>query len=802
LNKTPFKKIKKTESLKPKRGQQVKKNSNKMLFATPFEMTIIILFTLILFRKINAVCKPKNRNDLILARDGCLGESDTGNCPIFAARSNSDGCGINGVNGAMGDWNVSLVEDMNYMFSSFGNFNSDLSKWSVGSVTDMQYMFMQATNFDSDLSKWSVGSVTDMSNMFYGATNFDSDLSKWSVGSVTTMSNMFYGAANFNSDLSKWSVGSVTDMSSMFYQATKFDPDLSKWSVGSVTDMNSMFYQATKFSPTLCGGSWTESTASKDSMFVGTSSAKIADQPCHCDRGTYNDTLTNSCSPCPRGRYQDESGYILTECTKKCSAGKYSDQQRTVSNDDCKSCSPGKWSNEEGLTLDSQCIKCVGGKYSTSGPGQTSESVCKSCVGGKYSTSGSGQTSESACKSCVGGKYSTSGSGQTSESVCKSCVGGKYSTSGSGQTSESACNNFCSPGKWSNKEGLTSDNDCIDCTKGKYSTSGKGQTSITVCNNSCTAGRYSTQSGLTSDNQCTACSKGQYSNEIGADKNVCKICPAGQYVENTGNSQCKLCKPGRYLRIDQNDNSASDHSSEEKCLVCRENEYQPLEGQKSCQSCPGNLVIEDSKTPNLHYNRSQCYEKGAVPPCANGEGRSLQKDGKESECQSCTKGTFSFENRCVLCPRGKSNPSEKQTSCLRCSDKGTASSLHVCAVPGSTVDPSSSSSSAPSVPDAFNFLLKPKSDNDSDVGMTSEALVNNIDTTETPIGKSLIPEEIRIIIYTILSLSVFTVIGTHRFFPVKCRTADLLFAGDHYIDDTVSFLFTKKSSSFQISSQN
>ena len=54
---------------------------------------LIIFFVVTCFRHVIAVCTPQNKADLILARDGCLGETADGSCPKFAARSNSNGCG-------------------------------------------------------------------------------------------------------------------------------------------------------------------------------------------------------------------------------------------------------------------------------------------------------------------------------------------------------------------------------------------------------------------------------------------------------------------------------------------------------------------------------------------------------------------------------------------------------------------------------------------------------------------------------------------------------------------------------------
>ena len=99
---------------------------------------LIIFFVVTCFRHVIAVCTPQNKADLILARDGCLGETADGSCPKFAARSNSNGCGADsGVNGVIGNWDISRVTSLSTMFQSKSEFNANLTNWQTGAVTDM-----------------------------------------------------------------------------------------------------------------------------------------------------------------------------------------------------------------------------------------------------------------------------------------------------------------------------------------------------------------------------------------------------------------------------------------------------------------------------------------------------------------------------------------------------------------------------------------------------------------------------------------------------------------------------------------
>ena len=83
---------------------------------------------------VEAACAP---TILSTAVNACLSESGTGNCPNFAAASNGAGCNNGGVNGVIGDWDVSQVTSLDMVFFDKGSFNADISKWDTSSVTTM-----------------------------------------------------------------------------------------------------------------------------------------------------------------------------------------------------------------------------------------------------------------------------------------------------------------------------------------------------------------------------------------------------------------------------------------------------------------------------------------------------------------------------------------------------------------------------------------------------------------------------------------------------------------------------------------
>uniref|UniRef100_UPI0035C78C58 BspA family leucine-rich repeat surface protein n=1 Tax=Winogradskyella sp. TaxID=1883156 RepID=UPI0035C78C58 len=147
--------------------------------------------------------------------------------------------------GAMPDWDVSQVTDMNEAFGEKTDFNGDISAWNTSSVTNMYEMFAGAFSFNQDISEWDVISVTNMEAMFYQASAFNQPLDDWDVSSVTNMSYMFNQASTFNQDISSWDVSSVTEMSYMFWNSVLFNKNLWNWQLNSgAVSVTEMFYGA------------------------------------------------------------------------------------------------------------------------------------------------------------------------------------------------------------------------------------------------------------------------------------------------------------------------------------------------------------------------------------------------------------------------------------------------------------------------------------------------------------------------------------------------------------------------------
>ena len=180
------------------------------------------------------VFKPSSKAQLIKAIEGCLQKAHDEGKPYDCTT---------GTNGAIGNWDVSAVTDMSFLFNGNKNWQG------------IHAYVKHSENFNGDISKWDVSSVTNMHGMFAHAKHFKVDISKWTVSSVTTFQGMFHTAEAFNRDLNLW--------------------DVSK-----ATSLKKMFYHAKSFSQTLCGA-WATSKADKEEMFTG-SSGKLSSDDSKC----------------------------------------------------------------------------------------------------------------------------------------------------------------------------------------------------------------------------------------------------------------------------------------------------------------------------------------------------------------------------------------------------------------------------------------------------------------------------------------------------------------------------------------
>ncbi len=175
--------------------------------------------------------------------------------------------------------------DLSFAFRHCSTLDTvpSMNSWDVSNVEDMNFMFFYANKFNQDIGNWDVSSVTTMSSMFTGANTFNQDIGNWDVSSVTTMSSMFGSAYDFNQDISSWNVSKVEDMSYMFFGAGVFNQDISSWNVSSVTDMTAMFnYSALtpeNYDSLLIG--WSNLTTLQESVTLGVGSVQYSSDAQH-----------------------------------------------------------------------------------------------------------------------------------------------------------------------------------------------------------------------------------------------------------------------------------------------------------------------------------------------------------------------------------------------------------------------------------------------------------------------------------------------------------------------------------------
>ncbi|MDF7663366.1 BspA family leucine-rich repeat surface protein [Bifidobacterium sp. ESL0763] len=126
-------------------------------------------------------------------------------------------------------WNTAAVTSMRGTFLNDSSLSKlDLSNWETGSVTNMYGMFGSDGSLKriTGLGDWDVSGVQDMSFMFYNdvlfeyGNEFESDpfylsksVAKWHVSAVTNMDYMFCGVLYMRAlDLSQWDTSHVTSM--------------------------------------------------------------------------------------------------------------------------------------------------------------------------------------------------------------------------------------------------------------------------------------------------------------------------------------------------------------------------------------------------------------------------------------------------------------------------------------------------------------------------------------------------------------------------------------------------------------
>lgn len=175
-------------------------------------------------------------------------------------------------NGAIGNWNVSAVTNMNHMFAGATSFNQPLAAWAPANVTSMAHMFAGATSFNQPLSGWgNLLDVTTTAAMFDNADAFNSALAWTSLPDLTTTEGMFANADAFNQALN-WPVSqpNLTNTANMFNNADAFNNNVATLDMSDVTNASGMFQDAAAFNQPLA--TWNFGTINLTDMFKNATS--------------------------------------------------------------------------------------------------------------------------------------------------------------------------------------------------------------------------------------------------------------------------------------------------------------------------------------------------------------------------------------------------------------------------------------------------------------------------------------------------------------------------------------------------
>ena len=109
--------------------------------------------------------------------------------------------------GRIGDWNVSNIEIMGYVFQSSA-FNENINNWDVSNVKFLAFMFRNNASFNQPLNNWQLSNDVNLAQMLINATSFNQDLGDWDISGVNSMyamlSNTGMSVENYDNTLIGW----------------------------------------------------------------------------------------------------------------------------------------------------------------------------------------------------------------------------------------------------------------------------------------------------------------------------------------------------------------------------------------------------------------------------------------------------------------------------------------------------------------------------------------------------------------------------------------------------------------------
>ncbi|KAL5004455.1 hypothetical protein ScPMuIL_017911 [Solemya velum] len=290
-----------------------------------------------------------------------------------------------------------------------------------------------------------------------------------------------------------------------------------------------------------------------------------------CPQGWYKDGP--GCVSCPGNETSPLNSEDIIQCTSVCVPGTYSDDGS--GNAPCSLCPANYYNANSGSTSITDCVACSNDESTFKGTPYTYFCL-GACAGGTFSIFGDGYvpcvacpegtygpdlmaTSLNACRPCPAGTTSEEGSWSIyscTVSVSTQCAPGTYSDTG-----EEPCTD-CPANTYNPNAGSVNETDCLPCSAGEISPA--GSTDISDCQDACAV------KTCVGNEFCTNCLTGPC--DVGAPDYAICTCPC-----EWGGSNCdiRLCEPGTWSL-----------TGSPNCTDCPAGQYQDECGQTDCKLCP------------------------------------------------------------------------------------------------------------------------------------------------------------------------------------------------------------------------
>ena len=327
-----------------------------------------------------------------------------------------------------------------------------------------------------------------------------------------------------------------------------------------------------------------------------------------CDAGFYfapkpagmQVSMSDTCTPCPSGKFQSISGSTAPGCTswRTCLAGQIRLDGTNTTDATCQTCTSGYQPNNNSIAT--SCMpwttSCSSGQYLVPGT-VTKNGVCEACPVGRFqpnsNSTATGCTSWTDT-SCLPGEYLIPGTNIT-DGVCLSCTSGYQPTNNSDATS---CLDWtvteCQQGEYLVPGTVTKNGVCEPCTSGYQSTNNSDATECTPwTDTSCPQAEYLVPGTSTTDGECEACSEGRFQSIPGSDATECTLwtdtsCLPGEYLvpgTNTTDGVCEACTSG----YQPNNNSVAITCLNWTVTTCPSGQYRipgTTTTDGACEPCP------------------------------------------------------------------------------------------------------------------------------------------------------------------------------------------------------------------------